>query len=56
VADRPAAGSDTYTIESRSNGYKVNVYKAQTTGGTPVDQWFTTGSNNRRWKLLVKVS
>ncbi|MFF6880258.1 hypothetical protein ACFY9S_33870 [Streptomyces sp. NPDC012474] len=35
--------------------YKADVYKAPTTDGTPIDQWFTTGSNNQRWKL-VKVS
>ncbi|MDX3128756.1 RICIN domain-containing protein [Streptomyces europaeiscabiei] len=49
------AGSGSYTIESRSNGYKADVYKAQTTDGTPIDQWYTNGSNNQRWKS-VKIS
>ncbi len=31
------------------------MYKAQTTDDTPIDQWFTNGSTNQRWKL-VKVS
>ncbi|MFI7295544.1 RICIN domain-containing protein [Streptomyces sp. NPDC050121] len=49
------AGGGTYTIECRSNEYKADVYKAQTTDNTPIDQWFTNGSSNQRWKL-VKVA
>ncbi|MGW0825801.1 RICIN domain-containing protein [Streptomyces sp. NPDC002845] len=33
------ADNGAYTIESRSNGYKLDVAGASTTDGSAIDQW-----------------
>jgi len=43
------------TIESRANGYMLDVAKNSTSDGAAIDEWHTNGATNQQW-TLVKVS